>query len=296
MHLQKKSLRNNPRVLIATPGRLNDHLEQKSVTLHEVEVLVLDEADRMLDMGFKVQINRILKHVPRERQTLLFSATMPQAIVELATAQMHMPLRIEVAREGTTADRVEQELMIVRQPDKQALLKALLKEQEGNILVFSRTKHGAKKITKVLNDAGFRAAEIHSNRSLAQRRSALDGFKKGRYRILVATDIASRGIDVTNIRLVINYDLPDDPAEYVHRIGRTGRAGNDGKAISFATPTQAKDIREIEKLIRIELPRKGHDVVPSVPLEGGKNSGGKKPFRRSGGGSRPPRRRPRRRR
>ena len=300
MGLQKKALRQNPRVLIATPGRLNDHLNQRTVTLNEVEILILDEADRMLDMGFKIQINRILKHVPKERQTLLFSATMPQSIVALATAQMQMPLRIEVAKEGTTADRVEQELMIVRQPDKKTLLKALVGEHEGHILVFSRTKHGAKKITRDLQDAGFKAAEIHSNKTLAQRRAALAGFKSGKYRVLVATDIASRGIDVTNIRLVINYDLPDDPAEYVHRIGRTGRAGNDGKAISLATPTQAKNIRDIERLIRTELPRKGHDIVPDAKLE--KGSSGTKSFRsrsnkrstgRGGkrGGGRSPRRR-----
>lgn len=295
MGLQKRMIKNNPRILIATPGRLNDHLQQKTVTLREVEILVLDEADRMLDMGFKKQINSILDEVPRERQTLLFSATMPQEIMQLATAQMHMPLRIEVAQEGTTAEKVEQELIIVRQPDKKTLLNAIAKEHDGHILVFSRTKHGAKKITRALNDSRFTAAEIHSNRSLVQRRAALEGFKTGKYRILVATDIASRGIDVSNITLVINYDLPDDPAEYVHRIGRTGRAGREGKAISFATPTQAKNIRDIERLIRTPLPRKQHTSLPEVALEKdaphakntGRNKGGRRPQRRS----RPPRRR-----
>lgn len=299
MYQQKKMIKQNPRVVIATPGRLNDHLEQKSITLGEVDILVLDEADRMLDMGFKPQINRILKHVPEKRQTLLFSATMPQAIVELATSQMHLPLRIEVAREGTTAEKVEQELIIVRQPEKKVLLLALLKEQDGHTLVFSRTKHGAKKITRTLNDAGFKAAEIHSNKSLNQRRAALDGFKTGKFRILVATDIASRGIDVSNITLVVNYDLPDDPAEYVHRIGRTARAGREGKAISFATPTQAKDIRDIERLIRAELPRRKHAALPEVELEKGAGKPDNRSRRRSPpsrGGRRPTRgRRPRRR-
>jgi len=273
---QRRMLKQNPRILIATPGRLNDHLQQKTVSLKEVEILVLDEADRMLDMGFKPQINKILAHVPRSRQTLLFSATMPQDIVKLATAQMHMPLRIEVAPTGTTAEKVEQELIIVRQQNKQGLLKLLLKEHKGQVLVFSRTKHGAKKITRALNDNNFRAAEIHSNRTLPQRRKALEGFKKGTHRVLVATDIASRGIDVTDIALVINYDLPDDPLDYVHRIGRTGRADRDGRAISFATPTQADHIRDIEKLIRAPLSRRRHTSLPSLSMEE-KSSNPKKP-------------------
>lgn len=288
MHLQRKMLKQNPRVLIATPGRLNDHIERKTVSLNEVEILVLDEADRMLDMGFKPQINTILAKVPKEgRQTLLFSATMPQEIFTLAKTEMNMPLRIEVAQEGTTASKVVQELIIVKQPDKRDLLITLLKEHKGQILVFSRTKHGAKKITHTLNEKGFKAAEIHANKSLAQRRAALDGFKKGRHRVLVATDIASRGIDVDDITLVVNYDLPDDAADYVHRIGRTARAGKSGKAISFATPTQAGHIRDIEKLIRGQLPRKQHKSLPSLEMEKGMHKGGGRPPRRGSGGGRP---------
>lgn len=292
MHLQRKALRRNPRILIATPGRLNDHLEQGTVTLKEVNTLVLDEADRMLDMGFKPQINRILQQTPKERQTMLLSATMDKAIFEIAKKEMELPLRIEVAPAGSTAERVEQELIIVKKDQKISLLATLLAKTEGSVLVFSRTKHGAKRITKALRDARFKAAEIHGNKTLGQRREALGGFKNGNYRILVATDIAARGIDVTGIELVINYDLPDDASDYVHRIGRTGRAGKSGHAISFAMPSQLTDINKIEKLIKAKLPRR--DVPEfSERIEEPRSSGGTrsnrtrssgKPFRSPRGG------------
>lgn len=265
MNLQRNMIRNRPHIVVCTPGRLIDHLEQKTITLKSVAVLVLDEADRMLDMGFAPQINKILAEVPPERQTMLFSATMPTAIVSIATKHMKLPLRVEVAPAGSTAERVEQEVIIARREAKTQLLQKLLEDHHGSVLVFSRTKHGAKKITKVVNAMGHPAAEIHSNRSLAQRRDALDGFKSGKYRVLIATDIAARGIDVTGIELVVNYDLPQDPADYVHRIGRTGRAGRSGKAVSFALPEQAGEIRSIERLTRVKIPTKFPSDMGELP-------------------------------
>ncbi|MBF0492283.1 MAG: DEAD/DEAH box helicase [Deltaproteobacteria bacterium] len=259
---QVLALQKKPQIIIATPGRLLDHLQQRTIKLDDIKILVLDEADRMLDMGFAPQINQILKTVPKQRQTLLFSATMPAAIVKIAATYMALPVRIEVAPSGTAAEQVEQEIIIVNKDLKLALLATILHKSEGTALVFSRTKHGAKKICRDLNFIGYSAAEIHSNRSLNQRKEALEGFKTGRYRILVATDIAARGIDVHNIGMVINFDLPDQSEDYVHRIGRTGRAGREGRAISFATPDQRADIREIEKLIRKTL-----KLIPLPPLE-----------------------------
>ncbi len=257
---QVRAIRERPHIVIATPGRLIDHLEQNLITLKAVKVLVLDEADRMLDMGFAPQINKILAVVPRDRQTMLFSATMPQQIVKIATSHMKLPVRVEIAPAGTASEKVIQEVFVVEKQQKLQLLEKLLTEYHGTVLVFSRTKHGAKKIAKSLRDMGQSAAEIHANRSQSQRRDALEGFKTGRYRVLVATDIASRGIDVKNIELVVNFDLPENPEDYVHRIGRTGRAGHEGRAVSFATPDQRGDLMDIERLIRNALPRK---VLPT---------------------------------
>ncbi|MFA5946175.1 MAG: DEAD/DEAH box helicase [Patescibacteria group bacterium] len=264
MGKQIRDLKAKPHVIVATPGRLIDHMEQKTVRLDEVKILVLDEADRMLDMGFAPQLNKILMTVPKERQTLLFSATMPQDIVSIATKHMKTPVRVEVAQQGTAAERVTQELIMTEKVNKLSLLAALLKEYAGTVLVFSRTKHGATKICTAVKKMGHTAAELHANRSLSQRREALDGFKIGKYRVLIATDIAARGIDVKGIELVINYDLPDASEDYVHRIGRTGRAGKEGKAISFATPDQMQDIRSIERLIRMKLPVSRRTNLPRV--------------------------------
>lgn len=258
IEVQKKMLRRNPHIIVATPGRFLDHMNQRTLRLDGVSILVLDEADRMLDMGFAPQINKIFEALPKVRQTLLFSATMPTDIVKIAERHMQMPVRVEMARPGTTAENVIQEMFIVRKDDKDRLLEALLEKYQGTVLVFSRTRHGATKICRAIKRMGHTSAEIHSNRSLAQRKEALLGFKVGKYRTLVATDIAARGIDVTGIELVINYDLPDSPEDYVHRIGRTGRAGAKGRAISFAAPDQRFKVRIIERLVK--------SLIPSLPL------------------------------
>ncbi|MBM3206574.1 MAG: DEAD/DEAH box helicase [Candidatus Staskawiczbacteria bacterium] len=254
MGLQIKNLKQNPNIIIATPGRLNDHVASRNLSLQNVAVLVLDEADHMFDMGFAPQIKKILTLLPKERQTLLFSATMPHEILKVATTYMQLPLRFEIAPQGTTAEKVEHELFFVQKEQRMPLLKKILSESQGSILLFSRTKHGATKICRQLVSQNISATEIHSNKSLNQRTSALSGFKSGRYRVLVATDIASRGIDVKGLSMVINYDLPESASDYVHRIGRTGRAGLAGKAISFATHDQRSKVREIERLIRYVIP------------------------------------------
>ncbi len=264
---QLRRLKAKPHIFIATPGRLNDHLERRTVSLNLVRVVALDEADRMLDMGFMPQIKTIFEKLPEKRQTLLFSATMPAKIVSLAAKYMQLPVRIEVAPAGTTAKDVSQEIFFVAKPSKPDLLLSILAEYRGSVLVFMRTKHEAKKIARILKQAGHSSAEIHSNRSLGQRREALEGFKLGRYRVLVATDIAARGIDVTGIELVINFDLPENPEDYVHRIGRTGRAGAVGHAISFAMPNQRGDITNIERLIKKTLPlRESKHSIPIAAL------------------------------
>lgn len=292
-------LQKNPRIIIATPGRLIDHMQQHHIHIGDVTILVLDEADRMLDMGFAPQIKTIISCVaPVEyRQTMLFSATMPKEIISIATSHMKLPTHIEVAPPGTTSERVTQELFVVKKEMKNTLLQKVLEQYKGSVLIFSRTKFGARKISRALRQLGHRSAEIHSDRSLNERKEALEGFKRGKYRILVATDIASRGIDVTGIELVINYDLPDDADNYVHRIGRTGRAGHQGHAISFATPDQKDEVRTIESLVKIAIPISQH---PQIPVEefvksskpafrprGGGFRGGHRPGGGGGGGFKP---------
>ena len=259
---QIQALRRNPTIIIGTPGRIIDHLEQKSLSLAHTAILVLDEADRMLDMGFAPQLKRILTTVPHERQTMLFSATMPDTIVNIARSYMKLPVRIEIAPPGTTTEKITQEVFFISKMDKPRLLEKLLYEYRGSVLIFSRTKFGAKKIAAGVRALGHSVSELHSNKSLRQRREALDGFRNGKYRILVATDIAARGIDVKGIELVLNYDLPDNPEDYIHRIGRTARAGASGQAISFATPDQKGDIRSIERLMRVALPL---STLPELP-------------------------------
>ncbi|MFH1790286.1 MAG: DEAD/DEAH box helicase [bacterium] len=258
---QVRALKSKPHIIIGTPGRLVDLMNQGYYSLDKVNTIILDEADRMLDVGFLPEIRRLLQSAPKDRQTMLFSATMPQSISSLASEFMRIPLRIEIDPQGTSSEKTEQELFVVRKNDKMRLLDSVLQEYlNDKVLIFSRTKHGAKRIARDIRNMGHTATEIHSNRSQAQRKVALEGFTKGKFRIMVATDIAARGIDVKDISLVINFDLPDNSEDYVHRIGRTGRAGRYGKAISFVTPSQKADVKKIEFLIRKSLP------IISLPL------------------------------
>lgn len=283
-------IRKKPHIIVATPGRLIDHLKRKTIKLDQVKILVLDEADMMLDMGFAPQVEEILKQAPKERQTMLFSATMPAAIAKLAANHLKLPISIEVAPQGTTVEMIEQEVFVISPAERFTYLEKIVREHSGSILVFVRTKHGVKELTKKLVALKHRAMEIHSNLSLSRRRAALDSFKSQRTRILVATDVAARGLDVNGIELVVNYNLPDASSDYVHRIGRTGRAGKAGKAISFAMPDQLRDVREIERLINKTLPIREYYKIERTP---GRNFTGSRQTtdRRPIGGQPGPRRR-----
>src|SRR5712664_3822868 len=255
MNPQTQAFQRGVEVIVATPGRLNDHLDQGTARLDQIEILVLDEADRMLDMGFLPQLRRILQHLPKKRQSLLFSATMAGEVQEFAREHLQHPVRVEVARSGATAERAEQQVFLVGEEEKVALLLALLGQDELSTLVFTRTKRRADRVGKALTRGGHHVAVIHADRSQAQRRHALEGFRAGKYRVLVATDIAARGIDVAEIGHVINFDLPHVPEDYVHRIGRTARAEASGRASSFASPEEHDLLRGIEKLTRRSVTR-----------------------------------------
>jgi ATP-dependent RNA helicase RhlE len=252
---QVEALRRTPDILVATPGRLLDLLSQRLVSLDRIEILVLDEADRMLDMGFLPDVRRILGHLPAERQTLLFSATMPADIQTLADRILRNPARVAAAPVATTADRIDETLYFVDRADKAELLRTLLDDASvSRALVFTRTKHGADRVARHLCRVGIEAAAIHGNKSQNARIRALDGFKRGDSPILVATDIAARGIDVDGVSHVVNFDLPNVPESYVHRIGRTARAGASGRAISLCAPEERASLRDIERLIRRRIP------------------------------------------
>ena len=252
---QVAALQRGVEVLTACPGRLNDLIGQGHVDLSALEVFVLDEADRMLDMGFIHDVKKVIRHLPAKRQTLLFSATMPAEIEQLAGSILHKPASVKVDPVSSTVDRIDQYLFHVEKADKPALLTRLVQRPEvTSALVFSRTKHGADKIARILNKNGVTAAAIHGNKSQNARVAALDGFKKGSTRVLVATDIAARGIDINELSHVFNYDLPEVPETYVHRIGRTGRAGQAGVAISFCSSEQEEYLAGIEKLNRRAIP------------------------------------------
>jgi ATP-dependent RNA helicase RhlE len=252
---QTQAMRSGVEVIIATPGRLVDHLQQGTAKLDQIEILILDEADRMLDMGFKPQLDRILARVPRQRQTMLFSATVGNEVGDFARKCLRDPVRVEIARSGTTASRAEQQVFLASQQEKVPLLLALLERNDDTTLVFTRTKRRADRVAKDLGRAGHKVARIHADRSQAQRRMALDGFKDGTYRVLVATDIAARGIDVADIGHVVNFDLPHVPEDYVHRIGRTARAEASGRASSFTSPEERDLLVAIERFTRASIPR-----------------------------------------
>jgi len=265
-HTQTIALRNGTDILIATPGRLLDLMNQGYVHLDHLELFVLDEADRMLDMGFINDVKKIMKALPRQKQTMLFSATMPPQIKELVASLLRNPATIQVTPLSSTAERIDQFVYFIPKQRKQSLLVHLLNEKNiRRTLVFTRTKHGADKIAKELKKASIRAEAIHGNKSQNARQSALSNFKQGKIKVLVATDIAARGIDVDALEHVINFDLPDVPETYVHRIGRTGRAGANGIAISFCdTREEMGNLRGINKLIGLKIPAVSHPFENAV--------------------------------
>jgi Superfamily II DNA and RNA helicases len=253
---QIEGLRRGTDILVATPGRLLDHAQQRTVDLSQVQILVLDEADRMLDMGFIADIRRVIKLLPRKRQNLMFSATYSDDIRRLAQTLLHQPVEIEVARRNAAVDTVEQRAYMVPKDQKRALLSHLIHDGDwSQVLVFTRTKHGANRLTKQLQEDGIEAAAIHGNKSQSARTQALANFKRFDVRALVATEVASRGLDIKELPHVVNYELPNVPEDYVHRIGRTGRAGATGVAVSLVAPDEIGLLKDIEKVLRKPIPQ-----------------------------------------
>ncbi|MDH4326890.1 MAG: DEAD/DEAH box helicase [Nitrospira sp.] len=263
MQAQVRGLRQRPEILIATPGRLLDHMWNGTISLASIKILVLDEADRMLDMGFAPQINQILDALPEERQTLLFSATLPADLARMVQANVNNPVRVMVTPSATTADGITQAIHHISHDAKGDLLLSLLGSDKDTALVFTRTKHRADRLGRMLGSAGHRVAVLHGDRSLSQRRAALEGFKRGTFRVLVATDIAARGIDVANIGHVINFDLPNCPEDYVHRIGRTARMKTTGRATSFVTREEHQQLQDIERLLGHAVPLAAGSGAPA---------------------------------
>ncbi|HEY0265245.1 MAG TPA: DEAD/DEAH box helicase [Rhizomicrobium sp.] len=254
-------------ILVATPGRLLDLVQQKHVRLDAVNTFIVDEADRMLDMGFIRDVRKLVAFIPKQRQSMLFSATMPEDIARLVHEMMNNPERIEVAPQGKTADRIEQKLYFVPMPQKRQLLSELLKDAAMNkVIVFTRTKHGANRVAEHLAKTGVVSEAIHGNKSQNARQRALDLFRTGKARVLVATDIAARGIDIDDISHVVNFELPNEPESYVHRIGRTARAGGQGVAISFCDSSERAYLRDIERVIRMKIEPVAHDL-PELTAE-----------------------------
>jgi len=253
---QEKKLRAGVDIVVATPGRLIDHLDRQNVVFDDLEVLVLDEADRMLDMGFAPQINRVVSDVPRYRQTLLFSATMPPEVEALARKYLRKPVVVQVGRRSAAASTVAHAVYPVPRERKSSLLAELLRaEKLDSVLVFTRTKHGADRVVRHLQREGIDATAMHADKTQPQRTKALQDFKTGKVRVLVATDIAQRGLDITGITHVINYDVPQQAEDYVHRIGRTGRAAREGDAFTFMSPDEIAMVRQIERIVGQQIPR-----------------------------------------
>ncbi|MBL4801432.1 MAG: DEAD/DEAH box helicase [Emcibacter sp.] len=276
---QIKSMLPGVDILIATPGRLLDLTNQRHIDLSQVEYLVLDEADRMLDMGFIRDIKKILAYLPKKRQTLFFSATMPASVEKLASGMLYKPVRVQVAQESTTAEKVEQHVLMVPKTRKRDLLIHMLKDESiKRVLVFTRTKHGANRVSKHLEKVGIASGAIHGNKSQNARQKALNEFRSGGIRALVATDVAARGIDVEGVTHVINFDLPNEPESYVHRIGRTARAGAEGISLSFCDHEERGYLRDIEKIIRQKIPlmveHPYHFEGVEAPIRGGGDDGG----------------------
>ncbi|MGE3529575.1 MAG: DEAD/DEAH box helicase [Methyloceanibacter sp.] len=265
-HHQVKALKAGIDILIATPGRLLDLCQQRHVRLDQVSILVLDEADRMLDMGFIHDMRKIVALCPKQRQTLLFSATMPPPIAKLAHDILDRPVRVDIAPAKVAVERIEQRVFFVGAKEKRALLESLLADRTmDRILVFTRTKRGADRVCRNLAQAGFSATALHGNKAQNARVRALEAFRNGDVRVLVATDIAARGIDVANISHVVNYELPNEPESYVHRIGRTARAGAGGMALSFCDPSERPHLLAIERLMRAPVPRAEHRLAVAAP-------------------------------
>jgi ATP-dependent RNA helicase RhlE len=292
---QKQKLIRGVDILVATPGRLLDHVGQRSVDLSKVELLVLDEADRMLDMGFIHDIRKVLALVPKQKQTLLFSATFSDDIKKLANGLLHSPALVEVARRNLTVDAIGQTMHPVDKSRKRELLSYLIGAGRWQqVLVFNRTKHGANRLAEQLITDGINAAAIHGNKSQGARTRALADFKSGKVQVLVATDIAARGLDIDQLPHVVNYDLPNVPEDYVHRIGRTGRAGREGEAVSLVCVDELKLLKDIERLIKHEIPKQvieGFEPDPSIraePIKQGRPQNNNRPKQRYGGdGKRP---------
>ena len=249
MGKQFKQLKRNPRLIIGTPGRVNDHLTRKSLNFSRTNYLVLDETDRMLDMGFSIQIEKIVKFLPKVRQTLLFSATLPKNIKEISQKYLHRPITISVDKQSTILTKIKHEVFNIEQVDKYGKLIEQINDRDGSIIIFVKTKHGSKRMSLKLVKQGFGANAIHGDLKQRQRELILTKFRNKKYRILVATDIAARGLDISHIEHVINYDLPQKPEDYIHRIGRTARAGLNGAALSFITPNDRRLWNSIDRLI-----------------------------------------------